>query len=221
MRELINKVLQGEQSAVDLALDEVSMETRNSTNSDGVTLLMAAASIGHEELLTVLLDLVCDWCMKDNNGRTALDYALSSRDYMCIKLLKSCYPKRTADGNYIYDLDNCVHPTKYLLVDFKESWLCCTYCSVILETDLNQKDMEETVAEFGIDNDRARILGLKRSLETRRKKTIDWLERRKRARRGGREVESYLETIEDRLDLNCMEDALSETEYSETELMEC
>ncbi len=218
MREIINKVLQGEPAAAAVALDTVCVKTRNETNSDGVTLLMAAASVGNEELLTVMLDLVADWCMKDKIGKTALDYAVSNGDYICIKLLKNCYPTRTADGNYVYDLDNCIHPTKYLLVDFKESWLCCTYCAVILETDLNQKDMEETVAEFGIDNDRARILGMKRSLETRRQKTIKWLEKRKRARRGGRYVECYTDIIEDCFDLNCMEDALSDSD--ETDLME-
>lgn len=57
------------------------------TNKNGATLLMASASSGNFPLTKMYLDLGLDPNKRDNNGKRALDYAISNGDKSIINLL--------------------------------------------------------------------------------------------------------------------------------------
>ena len=65
--------------------------------SDGMTPLMASASVGNVELVEIMLEHGCNPYAKNSKGETALDIAESSGYDDCIKVIKKALTTMTAE----------------------------------------------------------------------------------------------------------------------------
>ncbi len=71
-------------SILKLSLDKSTLRT-----SDGLTPLMAATLAGSEEIVKIVLEFGCNPWAKTRNGKTALDYAISSGNRVCEDLIRA------------------------------------------------------------------------------------------------------------------------------------
>lgn len=67
---------------------KTSVDPKRAVTSDGTTPVMAAAAIGHVEILTLLLDKGCNPFSKNKAGETALDIAVKAGHADCEAILR-------------------------------------------------------------------------------------------------------------------------------------
>lgn len=73
--------------------------------SEGLTPLMAAASVGSEELVKLILEHGCNPWKKTTQGKTALDYAISGGDLDCDNLIRAKLAS-TKESDFVTKVDN-------------------------------------------------------------------------------------------------------------------
>lgn len=68
---------------------KVGIAGENLQTSEGLSPLMAAASVGSKELVELMLDEGCNPWKKTKRGKTALDYAIISGSIQCENLIRA------------------------------------------------------------------------------------------------------------------------------------
>ncbi len=68
---------------------KIGIAGENLQTSEGLSPLMAAASVGSEELVELMLDQGCNPWKKTTKGKTALDYAVMSGNIQCENLIRA------------------------------------------------------------------------------------------------------------------------------------
>lgn len=76
---------------------KVGLPSERMASSDGMTLLMAAASVGNTELVELMLENGCNPYAKNLKGETALDISLHSGFSDCIVLIESALSAKSAE----------------------------------------------------------------------------------------------------------------------------
>lgn len=118
-------------------LSVVSMNTQS--KEDGRTPLMAACAHGNKPVMDLLLDLLCSETMKDNAGKTAMDYAQDAgHHHMWKDILQRRRPPLGEDGKPVFTWDTCSHPPENKYLDESIGWLICTGCGLVLKENAIQ-----------------------------------------------------------------------------------
>ncbi len=76
---------------------KVGLPSGRLVSSDGMTPLMASASVGNVELVEIMLSNGCNPHAKNVKGETALDIALSSGFDDCVKIIEKAQAAMTED----------------------------------------------------------------------------------------------------------------------------
>lgn len=76
---------------------KVGLPSKRMASSDGMTLLMASASVGNRELVEMMLENGCNPHAKNMKGDTALDIALASGFTDCARVIETALSKMTAE----------------------------------------------------------------------------------------------------------------------------
>lgn len=109
------------------------------------TALQAACASGNGMVVQLLLDLQADTLAKDNNGKTAVDFAVGhDHQEIARKVLAASQPPVDEQGKPIFTWDTCKHSGEDLHLDLDKGYLVCTACGLILK---------ENAVVFNTDSD--------------------------------------------------------------------
>lgn len=141
-KALFLAVMQGSTSPVNAMLKNV-IDVNGPRFGKGITLLMAAAQMGHKDIVESLLDKGADVNIQDEDGRTALMDAVGTRNIAIIQLLMA----HGADEN-IRDKKGQSAITLVDDADSEQNWILKALLAYRADEDAKNAG-EETVSIYG------------------------------------------------------------------------